>query len=76
MALVRREAVTAHWDTEARVWVADCADVPGLVAEADTLDALATKLEHLIPELLELNSVELRRPAIDLVATRSLQLAR
>jgi len=70
-----RITVTALWDPEARVWVAESADVPGLVAEADTFDALATELELLIPELLELNHVELRRPAIDLVATRSLQFA-
>lgn len=70
-----RITVTAWWDPEARVWVAESADVPGLVAEADTLDALASELELLIPELLELNHVELRRSTIDLVATRSLQFA-
>lgn len=72
--MTERTIVTAQWDTEVRVWVVDCGDLPGLVAEADTLDALATKLERLIPELLELNLAERERPAFDLVAKRSLLL--
>jgi len=32
--------VLARWDGEAGVWVAESDDVPGLVAEADTPDAL------------------------------------
>ena len=72
--MTERTIVTAHWDTEVNVWVADGGDVPGLVAEADTLDALATKLERLIPELLDLNLAERERPAFDLVAKRSLLL--
>ena len=47
--------VRAEWDEEAEVWVATSDDVPGLVAEADTAEALLTKLRTLIPELLEAN---------------------
>ena len=47
--------VRAEWDEEAAVWVATSDDVPGLVAEADTAEALLEKLRALIPELLEAN---------------------
>ncbi len=47
--------VHAIWDSQAHVWSAYSDDVPGLIAEADTLEALATKLQTLVPELLELN---------------------
>ena len=48
--------VSAEWDSEARVWVAESEDVPGLVAEASTPEKLEGKLKILIPELLELNA--------------------
>jgi len=47
--------VQAQWDTEAGVWVAESEDVPGLVAEAESPNALTRKLRLLIPELLQLN---------------------
>ena len=47
--------IRAEWDEEAKVWVATSDDVPGLVAEAETLEQLTQKLEGLVPELLELN---------------------
>lgn len=47
--------VRAEWDDEAKVWVATSDDVPGLVAEADTEEALLAKLHVLIPELLDAN---------------------
>lgn len=49
--------VRAFWDAEASVWVAKSDDVPGLVTEADDLEALLNKLRVLIPELLEANGV-------------------
>ena len=48
--------IFAEWDSEARVWVAESEDVPGLVAEASTPEELKEKLRVLIPELLELNA--------------------
>jgi len=47
--------VRAEWDDEAAVWVASSDDVPGLVTEAATLEALDTKLRSMVPELLEAN---------------------
>lgn len=47
--------VHALWDDEARVWVASSDNVPGLVTEAATMEALEAKLRVLVPELLELN---------------------
>ena len=47
--------VHAEWDAEASVWVATSDDVPGLITEADTVEALADKLTVMIPELLEAN---------------------
>jgi len=50
-------SVQARWDSEGGVWVAESEDVPGLVAEAESPNALKEKLRVLIPELLELNGV-------------------
>lgn len=47
--------IRAEWDDEAAVWVATSDDVPGLVTEAATLEVLSSKLETLVPELLEAN---------------------
>ncbi len=50
--------VRAVWDDEASVWVASSDDVPGLVAEAETMEALMKELKVMIPELLKLNAPE------------------
>lgn len=47
--------VTAFWDADASVWVAESDDVPGLITEAESMDLLVKKLEVLIPELLDEN---------------------
>lgn len=47
--------VRAEWDSDSCVWVASSDDVPGLVTEADTIEALDSKLQTMVPELLELN---------------------
>lgn len=49
--------IEASWDPEAEVWVATSEDVPGLVTEAASVEALTGKLRILIPELLEANGV-------------------
>lgn len=49
----RRIVVSATWDEEACVWVAESADLPGLVTEATSVDALLVKLPEMIRDLLE-----------------------
>lgn len=43
------------WDNEACVWIAESDDVPGLVLESGSFDALIERLRYTVPELLELN---------------------
>ena len=50
-----RYAVSAIWDPDARVWIATSDDVPGLVSEAETLEALVEQVKPLVRELLALN---------------------
>ena len=50
-----RIIVEAMWDAEAGVFVATSDDVPGLITEASTFEALQTKLNEMIPELLAMN---------------------
>ncbi len=47
--------INATWDEEARVWVAESNDVPGLATGSASLELLAEKLRFLVPELLEVN---------------------
>ena len=44
------------WDREASMWVAISDDVPGLVLESNSYDALIEKVKIAIPELLKLNN--------------------
>lgn len=67
--MVKQYRVRADWDAEAQVWTAASEDVPGLVVEAESLDALVDEAKALAPELLELNC-GLRGPTeVSLVVT-------
>lgn len=44
------------WDNEASVWIATSKDIPGLVLESGSFDALLERTRFAIPELLSLNS--------------------
>ena len=48
--------VKLTWDGEASMWIATSDDVPGLVLESNSYDALIEKVKFAIPELLELNN--------------------
>jgi predicted RNase H-like HicB family nuclease len=53
---MKKLLVTAQWDDEAKVWVATSQDIPGLVTEAPSLDALLERVLAVAPELLEDNA--------------------
>jgi predicted RNase H-like HicB family nuclease len=54
----RTYTIRATWDNEAKVWVADSEDIPGIAAEAEDREALLAKLSALIPEMIELNDFQ------------------
>lgn len=47
--------VHLNWDDEACVWIATSDDIPGLVLESGSFDALLERVRFAAPELLELN---------------------
>jgi hypothetical protein len=53
--------VQVEYDEEARVWIAQN-DVLGLATEADTMEVLTYKLQEMIPELVDLNRIDVPRP--------------
>lgn len=46
------------WDNDANVWIATSDDVPGLVLESGSFDALLERTRMTVPELLALNLSE------------------
>lgn len=48
--------VKLNRDDEADVWVATSDDIPGLVLESGSFDALLERVRFAVPELLQLNS--------------------
>jgi predicted RNase H-like HicB family nuclease len=64
--------VRARRDEDAKVWVAESTDLPGLITEAETLEALDAKLPGMIQDLLEDDDAgsDLDVP-VDIIATYS-----
>jgi predicted RNase H-like HicB family nuclease len=63
--------VKATWDPEARVFVAESDDVPGLVTEAESIEALRVKLPGIIQDLLDVEGGEEIEIPIEIVAHAS-----
>ena len=63
------------WDNEAAVWVATSEDVPGLVLESGSFDALIERLRFAVPELLSLNSPQGETMNLTFVSQRSERIA-
>ena len=61
--------IQAAWDEEARVWVAEGVDIPGLCTEAPTMEKLVRKLEVMVPELLRANGTLGRRKRVPFALT-------
>jgi predicted RNase H-like HicB family nuclease len=76
--VINRIEVKAEWDPEANVWVATSDDLPGLVTEAETVEALQQKLAVMIPDLLEANggtATEIRNIPMNLIAHREAMIS-
>ncbi len=48
--------VNLTWDNEVCVWIATSDDIPGLVLESGSFDALLERVRFAVPELLALNN--------------------
>ncbi|MCI9151342.1 MAG: DUF1902 domain-containing protein [Lachnospiraceae bacterium] len=48
--------ITFTWDEDASVWIATSEDIPGLVLESGSFDALLERVRFAVPELLALNA--------------------
>jgi predicted RNase H-like HicB family nuclease len=69
--MARPIIVTADWDPEAGVWVATTRDLHGLVTEAETIEALRTKLPGMILDLLEEAGITDKPASIEIIARAS-----
>jgi hypothetical protein len=58
------------WDTEAGVWIATSDDVPGLVLEDASFDALIAEIQLAVPTLLALNHRPHENIFLDFVTNR------
>jgi len=47
--------INTIWDNDAKVWIATSDDLPGLVLESGSLDALMERVRIAAPEILALN---------------------
>ncbi|MBN1242874.1 MAG: DUF1902 domain-containing protein [Spirochaetales bacterium] len=62
-------SIEVTYDEDARVWVARNDEI-GLATEADTMEVLTYKLKEMIPELVELNHIDLPRPVPFTIVSR------
>ena len=67
-------AVNFLWDAEASVWIATSDDIPGLVLESGSFDALVERVRFAVPELLELNGLN-RKPLLSFSSYRQERIA-
>ena len=63
------------WDAEACVWIAESDDVPGLVLESGSFDALIERVRFTVPELLELNGTPKAPIQLRMVSERCERIA-
>lgn len=58
------------WDEEAGVWIATSDDIPGLVSESGSYDALLERTRFAVPELLSLNAHETKPLSLTFISER------
>ncbi len=67
--------INLTWDNEASVWIAQSDDVPGLVLESGSFDALLERVRFAVPELLQLNKSTSPLPYLTFVSKRQERIA-
>jgi predicted RNase H-like HicB family nuclease len=63
------------WDGEAGVWFCTSEDIPGLILESNSVEALMERVKLAAPELLEMSGAESRNIRLTFKAERSVVVA-
>ena len=63
------------WDHDAGVWIATSDDIPGLVLESESFDALLERTMNAAPELLYLNGPEAKPFTLTFLSERQERIA-
>jgi len=58
------------WDPEASVWVATSDDLPGLILESGSLDALIERVRFAVPDLLKIDGDDQKPLSMCLISER------
>ena len=67
--------INLMWDNEENVWIATSEDIPGLVLESGSFDALLERVRFAVPELLELNRSVSPSPILTFMSKRQERIA-
>ena len=62
--------INLTWDDKAGVWIATSDDIPGLVLESGSFDALLERIRFAAPELLALNSPKKTSYVLSFISNR------
>jgi hypothetical protein len=73
--MTRSLTINARFDSEAQVWLATSADLPGLIVEADTWPAMIEEVRLVIPDLLEVLGQSADKLSLTFKAEEHLELA-
>ena len=67
--------INLTWDDEENVWIAQSDDIPGLVLESGSFDALLERVRFAVPELLQLNCDVKPSPILTFMSKRQERIA-
>lgn len=67
--------VNLTWDNESNVWIATSDDIPGLVLESGSFDALLERIRFAAPELIALNNPDKSTYVLSFVSNRHERIA-
>ncbi len=67
--------VNLTWDNESNVWIATSDDIPGLILESGSFDALLERIRFAAPELIALNNPDKSTYVLSFVSNRHERIA-
>ena len=67
--------INVTWDNEAAVWIATSSDIPGLVLESGSFDALLERVRIAAPELISLNNTQSKPFILSFISERHERIA-